>query len=88
MPSLEESLRGLKFDDGMGKMVSFPLLAHKEVDSERWALTHPLTYSITPSLTYSHHHLLTYSITHSITHILTHSLTHSLTPVCPCYCLN
>lgn len=35
MSSLEESLQTLKFDDGMGKMVTFPLLGHKELDPER-----------------------------------------------------
>jgi hypothetical protein len=35
MSSLEEALQGLKFDNGMGKLVSFPLLGHKELDADR-----------------------------------------------------
>lgn len=32
---MEAALQGLKFDNGMGKQVSFPLLSHKELDAER-----------------------------------------------------
>lgn len=35
---MESALQGLKFDNGMGKMVSFPLLGFKELDPERVAI--------------------------------------------------
>lgn len=38
MSSLDEALQGLKFDNGMGKMVTFPLLGKKEMDPERVAI--------------------------------------------------